>query len=277
MAIEMNSGVKTLKLNKSLTAGILVNDASTLTENGTWTAGGNAINLTVDTLNKLSGGASIKFDISASGTTASIVNSTMTATDLTTIKNDGALFAWVYIPSTTIITSVSLAWGSSASDYWSKTVTAAHDNTAFKVGWNLLRFDWSGATTTGTPDETAVNYLLITCAYNGTATTSVRVDSVIARIGTIYEIVYYSKYLFKSNAGTWKETPTDDEDEINLDVEEQNLLLYEVCYLVGQEFGGENSSFDTKYWETKRNEAWDKYMRTYKTERRKPSVRYYRM
>jgi len=55
MAIEMNSGVKTLKLNKALTEGILINDASTLTENGTWTAGGNAINLTVDTLNKLSG------------------------------------------------------------------------------------------------------------------------------------------------------------------------------------------------------------------------------
>jgi len=277
MAVEMNSGVKTLRLNKPLTEGLLINDASTLTENGTWTAGGNATDLTVDTLNKVSGAASLKFDVSAGGTIATLENSTMSVVDLSSIKNDGALFVWVYIPDTTVITSVSLAWGSSSSDYWSKTVTSAHDNTAFKIGWNLLRFDWNGSTTTGTPDETAVNYLLITCAYDGTAVNSVRVDSIIARIGKIYEIVYYSKYLFKSNAGVWKETPTDDEDSVNLDIEEQNLLLYEMCYLVGQEFGGENSSFDTKYWETKRNEAWEKYMRTYKSERRKPSVRYYRM
>jgi hypothetical protein len=273
-AIEMNSGVKTIKLNKTLIPGIVVEDSISTDE---WSTGGNATDLTTDTLNKISGQNSLKFNISAGGTSAYIENSSLTATDLTTIKTDGALFAWVYIPDATIITSINLLFGSSSANYLSKTVTTTQDNTAFVNGWNLLRFDWGGATTTGTPDETAINYIRFTCNYDGTAVNSVRLDSIIARIGEIYDMVYYSKYLFKSESGTWKEEPTEDSDYINLDVEEQNLLLYEACFLVAQEFGGEDSSFDSRYWAEKRNEVWEKYMRTYKSERRKPTVKYYRM
>jgi hypothetical protein len=273
MAIEMNSGVKTLRLNKALTPGILLEDSTLTTD---WTTGGNATNVSVDVLNKITGNNSIKFDISAGGTEATMAIS-VDAQDLTTMENDGAVFLWAYIPSTTIITGVSLRWGSSATDYWTNTVTAAHDGTAFRVGWNLLRFDWASATEVGTPDVENVDYLLTTFTYDGTAVTSCRIDSVTARLGSIYELVYYSKYLFKSDAGTWKEEPTDDSDYINLDLEELNLLLYETCYLVGQEFGGEDTRFDTDFWENKRNEAWNKYMRTYKSERRKPQTKYYRM
>lgn len=276
-SIEMNSGVKTISLNKPQTAAIVLNACDGVATNGTWAVGGNGTDIAADTLNKISGNASIKFNISASGSSAYVENPTMSAQDLTSIENDGAIFTWVYIPNTSNITSVSIRFGSSSSDYWSSSVTATQDNTAFVVGWNLLRFDWSGLTATGTPDSSAVDYIRVTFAYDGTAVSSVRVDSIVAQLGKIYELVYYSKYLFKSSAGVWQEEPLDDGDIINLDVEGRNLLLYECCYLVGQEFGGEDSSFDSNYWEKKRNEAWKKYMQTYKTERRKPQVSYYRL
>lgn len=275
-AIEMNSGVKTISLNKPQTPAIVLNTCDSLTDNGTWSVGGDGASLSIDTLNKISGSGSLKFNMSAAGSSAYIENSTVDAQDLTTILNDGALFVWVYIPDTDAVTSVSLRWGSSSANYFSATVTASQDNTVFITGWNLLRFDWNGATETGTVDETAIDYLRVTVAYDGTLVNSVRVDSIVAQFGKIYELVYYSKYLFKSAAGVWQEEPLDDGDLINLDVEGRNLLLYECCYLVGQEFGGEDSSFDTNYWEGKRNEAWKKYMQTYKTERRKPQVSYYR-
>jgi len=275
-SIEMNSGVKTISLNKPQTSAIVLNQCDSITDNGTWSAGSSATDLVADSLNKISGNGSLKFNVSAAGSTAYIENSTLSAQDLTTIKNDGALFVWVYIPNPTAITSVTLFWGSSSANYWSSNVTTSQDNTAFVTGWNLLRFDWNTTTVVGTPDETAVDYLRVTINYDGTAVNSVRVDSIVAQLGKIYELVYYSKYLFKSSSGVWQEEPLDDGDIINLDVEGRNLLLYECCYLVGQEFGGEDSSFDTNYWEGKRNEAWKKYMQTYKTERRKPQVSYYR-
>jgi hypothetical protein len=227
----MNSGIKTLNISKKLTAGATVSTLNSLTDNGTWTAGGNAINIVADTINKISGSGSLKFDISASGSTAYIENSTLSSVDLTNFESAGSLFAYVFIPSTTIITSVNLRWGSSSANYYSSTATTTQDNTSFIAGWNLVRFDYAGATETGTVDNSAINYLRVTFNYNGTATTSCRVDSITARIPSYYTITYYSKYLFKNTAGTWIEKPTaiDDSDEINLDVDSFNVLLYESC------------------------------------------------
>lgn len=275
--IEDNSLVRTVRISKDLSPGQTINDATTLTENGTWAAGGNAINLAADTLNKISGSASLKFDISASGSTAYLENSTMAALDLTDYVNVGSIFVWVYIPSTSIITSVNLRWGSDSSNYYHQTVTASHDNTSFVVGWNLLRFDWSASTLVGTSINTAIDYLRVTFAYSGTATTSCRVDSVVIKTGTIYEMVYYSKYLFRSSAGTWKEIPTSDSDLINLDTDGINVLLYELQELAIQELQGDSMNADLNYIAEKKKAVWNAYKANHKSEAIKPQSSYYRM
>jgi len=279
VSTRMNSGVKTLNISKSLTAGTTVSTTNSLTDNGTWSATGNAINLIADTVNKVSGGGSLKFDISASGTTAGIENSTLTAVDLSTYLYAGSLFAYVYIPSTTIITSVTLRWGSSSANYFSSTATTTQENTAFIVGWNLIRFDYATASETGTVINTAIDYLRVTFNYNGTATTSCRVDNIVARLPSPYTITYYSKYLFKNTAGTWIESPTaiDDSDTINLDVESYNILLYETAYLIAQQLGGEDTQIDVDYFKRKRDEVWSTYLQSNKTVALKPRASYYRL
>ena len=192
--VEDDTGVRTIRIaGTELVAGSTLNECDSLTANGAWSAGGNATGLTVDTLNKITGSASLIFNISAGGSSAYVENSTMTAVDFTNIVNTGALFVWVYIPSTTIISSINLRWGTTSSNYYDRTVTTTQDNTSFVTGWNLLRFDWSGVTQTGTPTNTSIKYARVTFNYNGTATTSCRVDSIIGRLGSIYDIVYYSK------------------------------------------------------------------------------------
>lgn len=279
ISTRMNSGVKTLNISKSLTAGALVSATNSLTDNGTWTAGGNAINLIADTVNKVSGSGSLKFDISASGSTAYIENSTLTSVDLSNYQYAGALFAYVYIPSTTIITSINLRWGSSSANYYSSTATTTQENTAFIAGWNLVRFDYSTATETGTVVDTAIDYLRVTFNYDGTATTSCRVDNIVARLPSPYAITYYSKYLFKNTSGTWIEEPSaiDDSDIINLDVESYNVLLYETAYLIAQQLGGEDSQVDVDYYKRKRDETWSAYLQSNKTVALKPRASYYRI
>lgn len=275
LTVEYNSGVKTLRISKTLTTGTTLNDASTTTENGTWTAGGDASNLEADSLNKVSGSASLKFDLDASGSAGYIVNSTMTAVDLSNYVNTGALFVYVYIPDATAITAIRLDWGSDSSNYYYRSVTASHDNTSFTTGWNLLRFDWSGSTPVGTSVNTAITYAKITFTYDGTATPSCRVDNIVARLGSIYEIVYYSNYLFRNAAGTWQEKPTADSDYINLGTTGINALLYECAQLVSQELSGFGLQVDIDFFSEKEKQQIDAYIGNNKSQAMKKRSSYY--
>lgn len=275
-AIEFNNGVKILRVSKSLRAGPVVNEANDLTSNGTWSAGGDASNLRQDTVNFVTGGASLIFDLAASGSAGYLENSTMTPVDLTVYENTGRIFVWVYIPDSDAITSIGIRLGSSSSNYIGRSATTAVASTAFVDGWNLIPFDWSGATEVGTVDPSSISYLRITYNYDGTAVPSCRLDSTVVRLGTIYELGYYSKFLFRTSAGTWIEEPTSDDDLINLDTESFNVLLYEVALLVVQELSGENAKFDIEYFKGKRDEVWNAYMESYKSESMKPRVDYYR-
>lgn len=274
--IEDNYGVRSLRLSKSLLSGSLINDCNALTSNGSWSSSGTSSSVATDTFNYVSGSGSIKFNLDVAGSSGGIVNSTETSVDLSSYKNVGSIFVFVYIPNITAITAITLRWGSSSSNYYSVTATSTQNNTAFIVGWNLVRFDWSGASTTGTPVDTAINYTAVLFTYNGTAVTACRVDNIIAKLGSIYMIVYYSQYLFSTSAGVWISKPTVDTDSINLSIEGINLLLYEVLDLVSQELQGKDGRLDIEYSENKKEAAYKLYGATYKSEVKKPREAYYR-
>lgn len=278
--VEFNGGTKTINISKNLTQGVTINENDSTTSNGTWVVGGNATDLTTDTVNYVSGSGSLKFNISSGGTTSYIENSTMSAVDLTNYLNLGSIFTYVYFPGSTI-SAVSIRIGTDSSNYYTfPSITTTHDSTAFvSAFWNLLRTDWStSVSTTGSPTITNIKYVRITFTHTTAAVTGVRVDNIVARLPTFYEMVYYSKYLFKNSSGTWIEKPTaiDDSDSINLDTESFNVLLYETAYLVAQEIQGEDSSFDVGFWRDKRKETWDNYMSSYRTEAQRRRSTYYR-
>jgi hypothetical protein len=229
----------------------VLNDFNSITANGTWAAGGDATGLIADDINYVSGSASLRFNLSGATTSGYIENSTFTAVDLSDEEDVGALFLWVYLPSS--ITSVDLRWGSDSSNYWNKTVTSTHESLAFQTGWNLLRFDWDTATETGTPDSSSVDYARITITYDGNAMNNIRIDKLVARLGEVWEIEYYSKYLFSSSAGTWQETVSADTDTVNLDTESYNLLLNKCAEFAAHQQAAENSGFDVNYFKSEYN------------------------
>ena len=273
--VEMNSGTKIIRIAKDLDEGTVINEANGLTNNGTWAATAGCENLAKDTLNYLSGGSSLKFDLTVTTTTGYLENSTMSEVDLTDFEDEGAIFMWVYLPDSDILTNVNLKWGTSASAYWSDTITAQHYG-AFEDGWNLLRFDWNGATKTGTPDVTAINYLKVLFTYDGTADTDLRIDNIICKMGSLQQIVYYSKYLFQTSAGVWQEECSADDDVINLDTDSYNILLEMATALANQELSGEDSGFDLNVALGSYREMSARYGSTYKSEYAKPNTLYYR-
>lgn len=281
ISVEMDSGVKTISISPiGQKAGITLSTADSVSGSGsgTWSAGGNAINLEADQNNFVSGSASLKFDISASGSSAYVENSTLTAVDASDYEDVGSLFLWAYVPSVSIVTSIEARWGSSSSNYNSRTVSATHDNTSLVVGWNLLRFDWAGSSETGTNVASAQDYLRVTFNYDGTATQACRIDNAVFRLGSIFNLRYYSSYLYRSVSGTWLPAPTavDDSDIINVSQTAEKLLIAELNFLAAQEIGAQDAAFDVAYFEKMRNSAFQSYGAKNKSQALKRRESYYR-
>lgn len=278
-AIQFNTAAKTIRIDApQLPAGVLVNGADDVTSNGTWSTGGTASNIQTDNVNYASGSGSISFNLAAGAnpSTGYVENSTMSSVDLTKELNQGALFFYVYLPTASDFTSISLRWGSSSANYYSRSMSVTAENTTFQNGWNLIRADWAGASVTGSPVVTAINYLRISYTYNGNAQTAVRADAVTARLGQILECVYYSKFLFRDAVtGGFQETVTDDTNLINLDTETFNLFLYQTMINVNQQALGQDSVFDSNMYNKLYQEALLKYKTMYKSEVQKAQTQYY--
>ena len=287
--IEFDTSVKTMRVNyPSLNTGIILNNADTLAGNGAWTVGGTATNLRLDSTLFLINNGSIECDLSAGAnpSTGYFENSTMPVQDLTTHFNQSTLFYNLYLPTGSAITSTEIRWGSSSTDYWSLTSTKNFEGNAFINGWNLIGADWSSATTTGNPDKTKVNYLRISITYTGTLQTGVHLAIIASRLGKIFDILYYSKYMFRDQNNVWYETiPSADGngnaiDEsniyINLDTEAQNIYLDQAALLCTQQLLGQDTSLDVQFFNQRYLDGVARYRAMYKSEVSQPSQMYYR-
>lgn len=275
--VNFNTAVKTVRISKNLVVPIIINNADQINDNGTWTVGGDATNLTQDNINFVVSSSSLRFDITGATGISFLENSTMAAVDLTRDLNQGVEFDWIYASDPTNLTSVELRWGSSSGDYWTNTVTTSWVQTFFETGWNQLGFPWEGATVVGSPDVTNVQYLRITFNTTvGIPIYNMRINGFSSRLGSIYNIEYYSKYIFRSPiTGAFQETVLTNSDLINLDTESYNLLTYQCAVLMAQQQQGSDSNFDYGFFEKKYQEALARYKSMYKSEILKPKLMYY--
>src|SRR3990167_232623 len=265
--VRHDDGVMSLRLSLPLTSPpITIDDVDGLTDNGSWAVSGDATNLTEDNTTYLTGKSSLNFDLNASGSSGVLTNSTLTQVDLTDHDEESSLFVWMYFPDASIITNVNLRWGNDSSNYWNRTVTAPLDQSSFKNGWNLLQFDWNGATETGTVAPATIDYIRVAVAYDGTAETDVRVDRIFSSLGEQWEIEYYSNLLFRSTSGTWKATPTDDTDIINLSEESYNIFVDQSAMLVAQQTQGKDGVVDYKWFQERYEKGVEKYNWKYPSE-----------
>lgn len=161
--------------------------ASLTADGGTWAVdatNSDATNLTADDVdgsNGTTGCLSFDADVSQSGNNRiTIYNDDFTDEDLTDEEDLSSWLLDVKFPNVADITSVTFYWGSSDSAYWSVTSTTNYDGSAFTADFlNTVKFDWLGATKTGSPDVTAIDYIRIDINYGaGQAdATSFKVDN----------------------------------------------------------------------------------------------------
>lgn len=242
IALQDNDMIRKILINASIygNESITISSFDSLSAGGgSWIAFGDATNIDADTHNFIKENGSLSWDISAvGGTTAGLQNTTLNDFDVSDyLGGNGAVFVWVYITSTTNLTNFIIRVGSSSTDYYSKTITAASDGTAFRNGWNLLRFDLSSLSTTGTPENDSCDFVAIymTKTAGKINETGYRFDSLMIRKGEIHEVVYYSKYAWQNSSGTYLENSTDDNDYLNADTDEFELMIAKGIELGGLE------------------------------------------
>ena len=225
-------------VNKLLLSRPVDDDSLTIDELdavGTWEAFGDAENLAADSDNYVKGNASINWDIDdAGGTTAGIYNSSLDSFDISDYYTAGSAFVWVYLSSATNVTNFILRVGSSSSAYDSITVTTNNEGVAFYAGWNLLRFDFTDKSTTGSPTRTACDYVAIYMTKDAakTSETDYRFDNLVLKVGEQYSVNYYSRYFWQSNTGTYLEDATATTDLINCETDEFDLIISKTSELM---------------------------------------------
>lgn len=188
----------------------LVDSFDAITSDGTWTAdttNSDALNITQDTVEFVTGTGSLNFDVdvSQSGNNRSTIYKTLdTAQDLSDVEDLGSWLLRAYIPDVTYVTSYTLYWGTSDSAYWSKTSTTDYGGTALANGWNRLKFDWASSTMTGTPDSSDINYLRIDVNYSASQTddTDFRYDELTVCRPEPLTLYYTSQNVGTNSSGT---------------------------------------------------------------------------
>jgi hypothetical protein len=276
--VLFNSATKSLRINSpTLLAPTILNQASATSNNGTWTADGVvATGLTANNTNYQSGGGALQFNMTAG--TGFISNTTSGSVDISSMLNQGSLFAYVYLPTGSQISSVTLSWGSSAPANYSVTVTTNQMGVAFVNGWNLLQFPWLGATVTGSPVSTKITYLKVSVVATAPQT-GVLVNNIFAAMPLLCNLEYYSKYLFRDGTtGAFKEVPSATSDIINLDTESYNILAYQCGLQMAQQQQGVDALFyDANYFSSRYDQAVERYKALYKSEKQLTQASYYSM
>lgn len=259
---QWNTGVKTLRIEApTLRAPLTVTDTSSLTG---WTVTAGAQNLTLDQTNNVAGGGALVFDLAAGSATGSIQISTLNAVDMTGRVNVDNEFYWLYLPTGTAVTSVTLRWGSDiTANYYTYTATATQQGTAFQNGWNLISVPWTSATKVGTPTLTAYDSVQVILAYNSTLQTGVKFCNLTSNTGFIFEMQYYSKFLFRDpTTNAFQETVVDVTDNnkiLNLDTESYNLFFNKCAFFVAQSLQGADAEYDATYWDNEYSKALKQY------------------
>lgn len=270
--IQFNNAVKTIRINDgTLPQGIVLDTCEATTG---WAAGGTASNLTEDNVNYASGSGSLSFN---AGTGSASVSKTLPAAiDMSSQTNQASLFYYLYLPTGSEVASTTIHWGSSSSNYYSRTLTATNEGNAFATGWNLVKADWLGAAVTGTPNPAAVAYLSVSVIALSPQT-GIKLDNIVSNMGLYRTVEYYSKYLFRDAVtGAFQETVTDNSNLINLDTESYNLYFNLLAFYAMQQVQGVSAMyFDDNFFGQQYQDGRQRYTSLNKSQVQKPRTSYY--
>ncbi len=208
-----------------------------------WVAAGSASSLVADYTDYYQSPASLRFTLT--GASAGTLTKTLqNPISMASYQGVGVAFLAIEIPTgatASNLTSISAKLGSSSTDYDSVSETEGFLGAWVSGEWLIVAFDFSAASTTGTPDWSAIDYVQITLNHAGTFT-NFRLGGMWISLPSPAQILYQSAAIFLPAATT---TPlvaiTALSDEVLLTDPAYNIYLHECALEVLQNTGASDS------------------------------------
>ena len=251
---EYNLGVPTIRIVAPFPKQQDIIDPMNATSG--WSVGGNASGLAQDVTVFYQSPASLRFTLT--GASTGTLSKTLNSTSLSTYQGVGVAFLAIEMPSTTTatnLTSIELRLGSSASNYNSVTATTGFLGSWVAGNWLLVAFDFSTATTVGTPNWSAITYTDLVFTTTGDIV-NFRTGGLWISYPTPAQILYQSAAIFlPTGTSVPLTTITADSDSIMLTDPAYNIYQYECAIAVCQMVGGTSGSATIATFESALNGA----------------------
>lgn len=209
---------------------------STMNETTGWTVGGTATGLARDVSVYYKQPASLRFSV---GTGVGSISDTLpNPIDLSVEQGVGVAFLAVYVPDIANLTSFTLRVGSDSSNYNSVTGTVQTLGAFVSGQWMLIPFDFASASTTGTPNWSAIQYVDVLTTVSGTLT-NIRMGGLWISLPQPHDLFYQTAAIFKNPlTGVLSNVISDDSDFIILSDPAYTLLEHESALTIAFQNGG---------------------------------------
>jgi hypothetical protein len=236
--VEYNKGMGILRVASNAASPRIELDPMTATTG--WVAAGSASGLVADQSIYWQAPASLKFTLT--GASTGTLTKTISSTDLTDYLNVGVVFLAVYAADISNLTSITMNIGSSASNYYSVTASTGFVKAFASGEQQLISFDLSTATTTGTPVITKMNYLQFSFLTAGTINNFHMGDSFIS-LPAPQTLIYNTPSVFQpTGTTTINSSITDVTDTILLNDAAYAIYELKAAVNVAEQQGGTLSS-----------------------------------
>lgn len=201
----------------------------------------------LDNTDFMEGSGSIVFNIDVSRTIDNYAGLRYepTAIDLSRFYGVGKFRLWVYLSTVEYISNIQLNFGTDTSNYLSIEVESDFAGNDFRIGWNLVEFDWQDAIATGNIDITDVGVFDIIINYTGDQDDAedFRIDELVCYKPNI-PVYYHDKGLnilglawFEGNKAAYEIKTACDAEGARFYQSEQGYLVFEnrQHYIVNEE------------------------------------------
>lgn len=171
--------------------------------NGTWQAYGVATDVAISDSYKYIGEGSVKFNVPVTTSSFGVFKNDFA--DVASATDQTYITMYAFFPQ--YIPSVTIRYGIDATNYKEVTATLDWESKRFTTGWNLIAFDLSTATTTGTVGNDDITYFAYIIDTNITTapTTSFYIDGIYLTTGFAYDISFYSNSVVVDQWGSRRE------------------------------------------------------------------------
>lgn len=208
-----------------------------------WVASNTASNLAVDYTNFYQSPASLRFTITGLGT-GILTKTLQSPLSMSSYQGVGTAFLAIEIPTgstATDLANINLKLGSDSSNYNLVQANAGFLGAWVSGQWLLVAFDFSTASTIGSPNWSAIQYVQVLI---GTLTTQTnfRIGGLFMSLPSPAQILYQSAAIFLAEGSTSPTVAiTDDTDTIILTDAAYNIYLQESALSILQNTGASAS------------------------------------